>query len=404
MYKYKIIKKGRKWFQAETVDNNKYKAQIEINEISKDWAIDSIVEFDGKFEKKESYGHTKVFIYPCSAEQKQEQIKQAKEAKEQQEINKWLGYVENKTEYVYWNGVNELKKFNLNDEQKKRLDKAIETTTINQAKSKINDYFYYIKKSINENRWYDNGEKTVLDNIKILEKYNVDCTEYKNKLDELKNTLKVEKEERRKLDLIRYFEISDLSVCKGDEYTIGNIVKNKDGKLGKIVKTWKYYEPDTMSFGYMVDGGWIKNAKCDMEAVTEAEKTEYERKEKEKELREEKEAEERAIKKELKGNINKLFDYIKDNGEYPERPESEFIIVDGEVLFNDFTIYGGGSEIKIDNDKIWAIRNNGMDGDNWSYNNIKTGGAGAIGHFIKIDKTCIEYINKIKELEEKVNE
>jgi hypothetical protein len=28
---------------------------------------------------------------------------------------------------------------------------------------------------------------------------------------------------------------------------------------------------------------------------------------------------------------------------------------------------------------IWYIQNNGSDGDNWSSNNVRTGGAGAIG-------------------------
>jgi hypothetical protein len=197
-------------------------------------------------------------------------------------------------------------------------------------------------------------------------------------------------------DMERYFEISNLSYCKGDEYTVGTIVKSKDGKLGKIVKTWKYYESDTMSFGYMVDGGWIKNAKCDIEAVTEAEKAEYFKEEAERKAEQEKEAEEKARKREKQENVNKLFDYVKDNGEYPEHPEDSFIIVGGEVIFNDFTIYGGGREIKIDNDKIWAIRNNGADGDDWSYNNIHTGGAGAIGYVMEIDDICSKYINKIK--------
>jgi hypothetical protein len=29
---------------------------------------------------------------------------------------------------------------------------------------------------------------------------------------------------------------------------------------------------------------------------------------------------------------------------------------------------------------IWAVRNNGGDGDRWDINNVRTGGAGAIGH------------------------
>lgn len=46
-----------------------------------------------------------------------------------------------------------------------------------------------------------------------------------------------------------------------------------------------------------------------------------------------------------------------------------------------FTIYGGGEELVVDADgeHVWFVRNNGMDGDDWSRNNIRTGGAGGIG-------------------------
>jgi hypothetical protein len=48
---------------------------------------------------------------------------------------------------------------------------------------------------------------------------------------------------------------------------------------------------------------------------------------------------------------------------------------------NGQTPYGGGQWFVLDADgaHVWHVRNNGMDGDNWSHNNIVTGGAGAIG-------------------------
>ena len=33
----------------------------------------------------------------------------------------------------------------------------------------------------------------------------------------------------------------------------------------------------------------------------------------------------------------------------------------------------------VQDEYIWIIENNGADGDNWSLNNVRTGGAGAIG-------------------------
>lgn len=44
-----------------------------------------------------------------------------------------------------------------------------------------------------------------------------------------------------------------------------------------------------------------------------------------------------------------------------------------------FNIYGGGTQYIITAEYIWHVKNNGMDGDDWSINNIRTGGAGAIG-------------------------
>ncbi len=39
-------------------------------------------------------------------------------------------------------------------------------------------------------------------------------------------------------------------------------------------------------------------------------------------------------------------------------------------------IYGGGAWLHMAGDDLYYVRNNGMDGDNWSYNNYRTGGAG----------------------------
>lgn len=57
---------------------------------------------------------------------------------------------------------------------------------------------------------------------------------------------------------------------------------------------------------------------------------------------------------------------------------------EGERLLDTQTIYGGGDWFVLGSD-IWYVRNNGADGDNWSYNNVRTGGAGAIGWRIPYD-------------------
>lgn len=70
-------------------------------------------------------------------------------------------------------------------------------------------------------------------------------------------------------------------------------------------------------------------------------------------------------------------------GEYApkaEGAEDGRNVVEGEILCDSFDASGGGTRFVIADAYIWWIRNNGMDGDDWSRNNVRTGGAGAIGY------------------------
>lgn len=64
-------------------------------------------------------------------------------------------------------------------------------------------------------------------------------------------------------------------------------------------------------------------------------------------------------------------------------------------------IYGCGVGYIVDelNKKLWKIKNNGMDGDNWSYNNYETGGAGAIAFLFKWNDEVVNIIKKYCESE-----
>jgi len=72
------------------------------------------------------------------------------------------------------------------------------------------------------------------------------------------------------------------------------------------------------------------------------------------------------------------------SGEYPEGSRA----VAGETLLETnrrLALYGGGSWWVAAEDGLWFVRNNGADGDNWSANNVVTGGAGAIGRRLPRD-------------------
>jgi hypothetical protein len=73
--------------------------------------------------------------------------------------------------------------------------------------------------------------------------------------------------------------------------------------------------------------------------------------------------------------VKDIADEILKNGEIPDgvhQPE-------GARFLDTQDIYGGGSWFVIGDKWIWYVQSNGADGDNWSRNNVGTGGAGAIG-------------------------
>lgn len=74
--------------------------------------------------------------------------------------------------------------------------------------------------------------------------------------------------------------------------------------------------------------------------------------------------------------VKEIAHEIRETGERPEGMNDPA----GDRLFDTQDIYGGGDWFVLGPEYLWYVQNNGMDGDNWSYNNVRTGGAGGIGH------------------------
>lgn len=89
----------------------------------------------------------------------------------------------------------------------------------------------------------------------------------------------------------------------------------------------------------------------------------------------------RDARREVAEQARNLAKHVQDSGTRPD-PAKGQQVVQGETLLDTQTIYGGGDWWVIQPDKIWYIRNNGADGDNWVVNNVRTGGAGAIGWYV----------------------
>ena len=102
-----------------------------------------------------------------------------------------------------------------------------------------------------------------------------------------------------------------------------------------------------------------------------------------------------AQKRQDLANFKRHFaDKICQAGVRPEGMNSP----EGERILDTRTVYGGGDWFVLDQagDRIWYVRNNGMDGDNWSYNNVRTGGAGAIGWYIPYDEQMAGFLREME--------
>ncbi len=172
----------------------------------------------------------------------------------------------------------------------------------------------------------------------------------------------------------------------GDPFVTGEVIRSPKHIIDQggpeflyVVKTKsEYISEDGLSFGVGDEEGYLYIAECREATKEEAEN---------------------IIKKELKiaetkkakNELKEIKNYIQQNGERPKGWHAP----EGKSMFNTQNIYGSGDWFIIDENYIWYIMNNGMDGDNWSLNNIKTGGAGAIGWRIKKDIKIVKKLEKI---------
>jgi len=194
---------------------------------------------------------------------------------------------------------------------------------------------------------------------------------------------------------MKKYRISEGEGYGGRHYIVGETVQAPcygecfdDGVkyLTILESTKKYFDEEGMSFGVGCESGYVFCAIC-REATTE-----------EIEQLIKKEQKKRKLKKYQK-ELYEIKQTIKRLGTYVQTEEQ--LVLDGEVLFDNQNLYGGGDWIVVQKDFIWYVVNNGQDGDNWSNNNIRTGGAGAIGRCLE---RTDEMVEQLRELQKFFNE
>lgn len=176
--------------------------------------------------------------------------------------------------------------------------------------------------------------------------------------------------------------------CNG--WTVGEVVRvdpeKYDGNEFLLVlsSSKRYWREDGMSFGVGDDSGYTYSAGC--RTATDEESAPLRKK-----IRIAGEI--KAAKKRL----SEIKNLIKTNGSRPEtaNPESEPNAI---RMFDTQSIYGGGDWFVVSDMSIWYVRNNGADGDDWSHNNVSTGGAGATGWKIDRDEKMVIELNDLSRI------
>ncbi len=145
----------------------------------------------------------------------------------------------------------------------------------------------------------------------------------------------------------------------------------------------RFIREDGMSFGLMDESGWLFDVGARLASDDEA--------------RPILEREARAAERDRASKrLRELARQARKTWEQPARTP-EGLTPEGERLIDKQNIYGGGDWWVVGTEHIWYVQNNGMDGDDWSRNNVRTGGAGAIGWRTPFDPTLAAELRQLAE-------
>jgi hypothetical protein len=183
--------------------------------------------------------------------------------------------------------------------------------------------------------------------------------------------------------------LSEGSGYRGSPYTPNEVIFTKQhGYLYIESASKQYFKEDGLSVGVGDDSGWVYRAVA--RPATDEESLPLRIKH-----------ERGKVVKETLHEFRELSEYVMKKGELPKGSFN----LSGKTFGMPMdlpSIYGGGSWFVMEGSYLWYIQNNGMDGDDWSRNNVVTGGAGAIGWRVRLTSELrwdVEFlVDKAKEL------
>jgi hypothetical protein len=152
--------------------------------------------------------------------------------------------------------------------------------------------------------------------------------------------------------------------CQG--WTPGQVIHNPRPNgpefLFILTAAQRYIREDGLSFGVGDEQGYIYEAAA--RAATDEEAAPLRARIAARQRRAAAEAERAAVAR-----------LVRDTGEFPDTPVQPV----GQTVTDRQNIYGGGDWFVVGPEWIWYVQNNGSDGGDWAANNVRTGGAGAMG-------------------------
>ena len=356
-YKFTVEKHGRKWTQVviQYASGKSGKAKV-LKESVANVEVGQTVERTGKLNVQTSgYGTTVELILLSDSE-----VQEAKEAERQAFIDKWWGYFLDsyKKNNYYPRAVEELHKVGYHQKDKEIAEKHYEIM--------VKKWWGYFLDSYGKGYYYQRA-------VSELHKLN-----YHDKDEEIERCRrefdKKKREEREKRDReYAHFNFQADGGFEGRPTKGEMFVKNNVPY--EVVSSY-YHSSDGFSFGVMSEEWYSVKAK-DISDTDRGRKFLADYLEKKRW-----EAERTAVKKEKQKAYEVLQNsLVKSDNVY----RGEKIGIDdikGTDIYDSFNIYGFGEIVRVSDDKVWLIVNNGSDGAFWDNNNIRTGGAGAYGYTV----------------------
>lgn len=365
-----VVKKGRKWLKV-IPEGKTYEVEVEINNKTDTLSVGDVFNGISAIDVQRSKYGVKTQVYPLL----DEEIPYG----EKKESERWLSYVEEAAREgrLYEKGIKKLREMDMSrfPDLVKRLEEIVKEVTIPE----LDRWVGFVESAAAEGRLYEKG-------VWKLIKLGVDRSpDHQRRMDQaLKKVKKAEAEKQKVRSMRVLYPLSMIPQL--------NVPTKRGEKLIVFTGVGKSFRIDesypSRGGSHLLGHEGEKGAYVYYREATEGERESYEQ-------RQQKEETKRRELSSIRQSIGDVRDQIQNDGDMPAGP----VVIDGKRYMDTANAYGGGEWFEITDDAIWYVQNNGSDGDDWGRNNVRTGGAGAIGWMIPYNENIAK---KIRDLDEKL--